>query len=306
MPKERYANSTATTLNGAINNSVTSLTVTDGSTMPLAYFRIVVESEIMFCTARSSNTLTVIRGQEGTTAASHADTVPVAHIITAGLLDAYRRDLLGAAGIIDTSVSLSVDDDDFDDESFSGSWTILQGTPNVTITERNHRASILIPNGSAAAQQYGFMKAKTPSSGDYVQAAFQTGGGSGQFPIPGVMLADGATYGSGNQMSFGYSLNENSFFLRHFTGYNTYGGHDVSGSSQNAYFWPTMHLRIRWISSDHYTCECSPDGVSWAVVFSNQSNSGMSSTPSYMGFNLTSWGSSRDLVTSVPYCRFSF
>jgi hypothetical protein len=83
--REQLKNDAATTLNGAINNSVTSVVVTDGSVFPsVGNFRILVESEIMLCTARSSNTLTVLRGQEGTTAASHGDGLGVLHTLTAG------------------------------------------------------------------------------------------------------------------------------------------------------------------------------------------------------------------------------
>jgi hypothetical protein len=83
MATEQFANNASSTLNGAINNSVTSITVTDGSSFPsVGNFRLVCESEIMICTARSGNTLTVQRGQEGTTAASHADTTAIIHILT--------------------------------------------------------------------------------------------------------------------------------------------------------------------------------------------------------------------------------
>ena len=71
---ERIVNNIATTLNGAINDSVTSVTVTDGSSYPSeGDYRILVDTEVMQVTARSSNVLTVVRGVDGTTAASHAD-----------------------------------------------------------------------------------------------------------------------------------------------------------------------------------------------------------------------------------------
>lgn len=74
MATEQYANFASTTLNGSISNSATSITVTDGSVFPSSGdFAILIENELMVCTARSTNTLTVARGQEGTTAASHAN-----------------------------------------------------------------------------------------------------------------------------------------------------------------------------------------------------------------------------------------
>lgn len=82
MP-EQYANNAKTTLNGAINNSTTSITVTDGSVFPSSGdYRLKVDSELMLCTARSGNTLTVTRGIESTTAASHSDLAQISLVLT--------------------------------------------------------------------------------------------------------------------------------------------------------------------------------------------------------------------------------
>jgi len=91
--KEQFANSTQTTLNGSINNSTTSVVVTDGSVFPsVGNFRVKCESEIMLVTARSSNTLTVVRGQEGTSGASHADLSKIALILTDASINQYNAD----------------------------------------------------------------------------------------------------------------------------------------------------------------------------------------------------------------------
>ena len=69
-------NNAQTTLNGAINDTTTTVVVTDGSALPSAsgstYFVITVDNEIMLVTNKATNTLTVTRGYEGTTAASHS------------------------------------------------------------------------------------------------------------------------------------------------------------------------------------------------------------------------------------------
>ncbi len=79
---EHFANDIATTLNGAINNSVTSVVVTSNTGFPTSNFRVRVEDELMLVTANGSTTWTVTRGVEGTTAASHADTTAVTHVLT--------------------------------------------------------------------------------------------------------------------------------------------------------------------------------------------------------------------------------
>lgn len=77
-----FTNNAQTTLNGAINNSTTSIVVTDGSVFPSPtngnFFKMTLAQaggsetswEIVYVTARSGNTLTVVRGRDGTSAAS--------------------------------------------------------------------------------------------------------------------------------------------------------------------------------------------------------------------------------------------
>ena len=91
MPRyERIVNHNATTLNGAINDTVTSVTVTDAGSYPLlGDFRILVGSEVMHVISRASHTLTVVRGVDGTSAASHSDLDTVDVILTKAGLDSY-------------------------------------------------------------------------------------------------------------------------------------------------------------------------------------------------------------------------
>lgn len=69
------ASVTSTTLNGAINNSTTSVVVTDAALIGGAgtYYVLQVDDEQILVTARATNTLTVTRGFNGTTATSHSD-----------------------------------------------------------------------------------------------------------------------------------------------------------------------------------------------------------------------------------------
>lgn len=88
MATEKFTNSASSTLNGAINNSVTSLVITSGASFPSAgQFRILIDTEIMIVTAVSGTTYTVTRGAEGTTAASHSNAATITHIYTAGAMN---------------------------------------------------------------------------------------------------------------------------------------------------------------------------------------------------------------------------
>jgi len=90
---EQFANNASTPLNGNHNNSTTTLLVTNGTPFSQSgTFRILVESEIMLVTAISGNTMTVVRGQEGTSAVSHLSGVTVTQIITAAGVQQLKLD----------------------------------------------------------------------------------------------------------------------------------------------------------------------------------------------------------------------
>ena len=71
-----FKNNAKTTLASSLSNSATSATVNDGSVFPslsageffLVTFDDGTNNEICKCTARSGNTLTIVRAQESTTA----------------------------------------------------------------------------------------------------------------------------------------------------------------------------------------------------------------------------------------------
>jgi len=96
MP-EQFANDAASTVASGLNNTTTPVTFTvttgHGARFPAAgNFRLLVESEILLCTARSGDSLTCTRAQEGTTAASHANGVAVTHVLTKAAIETARLD----------------------------------------------------------------------------------------------------------------------------------------------------------------------------------------------------------------------
>lgn len=100
MP-QLFTNNASTVLNGAINNTTTTIVVANGAVFPAPtdgdYFLATLIGldgsgnenawEIVRVTARSSNTLTVVRGQEGTAAVSWANATRCEMRLTAGSLD---------------------------------------------------------------------------------------------------------------------------------------------------------------------------------------------------------------------------
>ena len=91
---EQFANNASTTLNGALNNSSTTVNVTNGTPFSQSgTFRVIVDSEIMIVTAIAGNTMTVLRGQEGSAAVSHLSGAIITQIVTAGALTQLKTDV---------------------------------------------------------------------------------------------------------------------------------------------------------------------------------------------------------------------
>jgi len=93
---EQFKNLASTTLSGDINDTTTSVGVVSAMGFTGGDFRVLIDSEIMKVTGVSGTTFTVVRHQEGTSAASHTNTTPVYHVLTAGGLNAHDQNDLAA------------------------------------------------------------------------------------------------------------------------------------------------------------------------------------------------------------------
>jgi len=96
----------AKTLSAAINNSVTSMTLNSVTTLPSTYqYTLVIDpdtatEEIVTVTANSGgNTLTIVRGQDGTSAQAHAAAAVVKHMITARDLQEPQDHIAATSGV---------------------------------------------------------------------------------------------------------------------------------------------------------------------------------------------------------------
>lgn len=90
---QQFANNASSSLDGPIDDIVTALDVVDGSVFPATgNYRLIIGGEILECTGRSGNTLTVVRGQEGTAATSHVDEATVEHVLTKESLELFVQE----------------------------------------------------------------------------------------------------------------------------------------------------------------------------------------------------------------------
>ncbi len=106
---EQFHNIALTTLVGPITSDDLSLTLASAATFPsTGTFRLGIGLEILVVTAIAGAVCTVVRGAEGTTAASHAAGSVVEGFLTAGALAQLKSDVLAAASAAATSADAVV------------------------------------------------------------------------------------------------------------------------------------------------------------------------------------------------------
>jgi hypothetical protein len=114
-----FTNNASTTLASSINSSATSITVATGTgalfpnpTSP-DYFLVTLQGisgtpiEIVKCTARSTDTLTIVRAQEGTTASSFSSSDKVELRITAAQMTGAAQSGLANGTVTENSTTVT-------------------------------------------------------------------------------------------------------------------------------------------------------------------------------------------------------
>ena len=107
MPVNRYYSSTAvdTTLTGAVNGSATSITVAATSGFPASYpYTLALDydnasEELVNVTAAAGLTLTIVRGQDGTSGTAHSAGAVVKHVISGRDLREPQEHIAASTGV---------------------------------------------------------------------------------------------------------------------------------------------------------------------------------------------------------------
>lgn len=169
-----HSNTVASTITLAenISSSDLSFDVSDASSFPSTPFRIEIDSEVMKVTGVASNTLTVTRGDAGTSAASHTSGAPVRHVVVA-------QDLhLNLGDHEDTSLS-SPAEGDMIFRNDSSQWVKVGGTKtdgNVpTVQSDGTIAWEAPPVGAPWAVEPGLKPPTSPHGSDLEFSAYANG-----------------------------------------------------------------------------------------------------------------------------------
>jgi hypothetical protein len=172
--RETPQNDATTTLNGAINASVTTVTVTSGAVFfDDNRFRLLVNDEIMLVTGVATNDLTVVRGVEGTTATSHSDLDEAKAIWTAEAWKEYWDQRCDFKPSTQTPFVL-VDDVGTILDSTDFSW-YEQGTSSKA-DEPSGQITLQL-QGNSAAHHWRGLEMTAPSTPYVIKAFMQSGPG---------------------------------------------------------------------------------------------------------------------------------
>lgn len=201
------------------------------------------------------------------------------------------------------------DDDEFDDASFSGWTAVSSGSPSLTVTEANDVCSILHPGGDANAQIHAWVKARSISVGDWVEAAFRvaTNITANQFPNCGVLFADGNTYNAGAQVLGCWGLQNAgaaAYVMRGHTNFNTAGTTQSVTAPVSHSGTTDIIIRLVYQSANTWQLHFSADGITFVNAITNLS---YSMTPTHAGFFCTTWANSNATTKSnfsFRYVRF--
>ena len=247
----KFSNLATTTLASGVTNSTTTITVADGSVFPALgsgdFFFASIDTppnspEVIKVTAISSNTLTVVRGQDGTTATTHASGETIALRVVAAALEDLRDNAgetyTAGSGITLTGTVFSNSAPDQTVALTGSGGTTVSGTyPNFTISSASsidgttiNPSAVQIGGTTVIDSSRNLTNIGTISSGDITISNStpalvlnDTGNGGGGGAEAKILLRNTG----GDAMGIGYTANDsaNSDMIISTNAAGTFGGY---------------------------------------------------------------------------------
>jgi len=286
---ERFANGGLSALSAGIDSDDTEVSVDTAVGFPTeGNFRILVDSEIMLVYRVAGEVFKVVRGQEGTTAVSHASGAGVNHILTAGALAARdsdeavrngiaNRDAAGQAGrLYIPSKGGFVSQDNGTIWNMMPCWRFVppvigdftwlnQGS--ATVTDRKGMM-VLEPPTAASGDSLRLLVKTAPSTPYAITVAMIAQDPTGISSYAGQYGICWRESGSGKIITFGLGRATDTYLVKkwfhtQWTNYTTVAGGGQISSKYVPLNWPFW---VRFSDDGTYrTVEVSGDGVTWQL-----------------------------------------
>lgn len=146
MSRLKAANNAQTALAALMDASATTCTVVNGDILPTVPFRVSIDNEIIEVGAKSGNDLSsILRGQEGTTAAAHQSGSLVEASMTAGMYNELNAMLNNFTATIDPTIN----DDSSDGYSVGSVWVNTSTDKAFTCVDATAGAAVWSTGGGS-------------------------------------------------------------------------------------------------------------------------------------------------------------
>lgn len=261
---EQIGNEAKTTLNGAINSSVTSLTVTAKTGFPTdGNFRILIGSEIMKVESISGLVFTVVRAREGTVATAHSDGDQVTLIITA---EAFKRHIADYVPFGNSQVRPRINSlSDASGNVLSSSSFTWENQGTATVTDLPLGGILIDAPIATTGPVLRGMSRGIPTDPYTIIAGFKLDnwgneGGSGTFPFVGLGFHATANDKSLNILVTNHSVVQ----VSRYTDHTTFTANDFNSS-----WWLDKNQTWLRIQDDGSLSRfaVSMDGIDWHEVY---------------------------------------
>lgn len=200
------------------------------------------------------------------------------------------------------STAANVADDEFNDASIDAAWVhVDNGVHVATWTESASLLSVANPADDASAEVHALVKPATIPIGTKIETAIRMLSQAQNWPIAGLIFANGSTYGAGIQVACGYSI-DGLYQISERTGYNATSATQFVAADPEARLYPQLFMRLTYVAANTWRSEFSPDGVSWLNLIGDQT---LSMTPSRFGVFSSGNTAAAAFVASFEYFRVS-
>lgn len=196
--------------------------------------------------------------------------------------------------------------DEFNEEAVDGSWVRVDAAGeagHLTYTESGGVLSLLHTGTDAVAETHALMRpVGTFGIGDTIETCMVgPWGEESNYPMGGLVLADGVTHGAGTQVMVNGWWNgsaQREIGIRGTTSWDTaVANTDVVVGSRHGSV--PLFLRLSWLAANSFGWEWSYDGVSWIV----QSPFATTLMPTHLGLMVSTWGGTEALGLTYEYLR---
>lgn len=201
--------------------------------------------------------------------------------------------------------SPNANDDEFNDDSFTGWTAVVPGSPaSVVATESNDALSVYHPSGAAGARDaHAWVKSLGGASAPVVIETCMRGGNLEGQPsnnlFMGILFADGTASGAGTQILGLLDLYTPNVAIEKWTNYTTFSAQVTKNITR--WYALAIYMRLSWTAANTWKFEVSPDGISWITV---QTGWSQTMTPTHYGVFVAN-GTAQPTVTTFEYFRVS-